>query len=83
MINFTYKVVRSFKHKQHGWIKTGRFVKCRPEFAKNYVIRRELVRCSTEGQESVESLWVDILEEPKKVVEKKVVKKTVKKGLKK
>lgn len=57
---FIYKVIRSIKHKKHGWIKTGRFVKCRPEYAKNHVIRHELVRCPTGKQDSVvETLWID------------------------
>ena len=63
-----YKVVRSFKHKVHGWIKWGRFVCCTPLYAKNHVIRRELIRCSTEKQESVAktALWIDSLPDPRK-----------------
>ena len=57
-----YKVVRLFKHKVHGWIDWRRkFVVCTPEYAKNHVIRRELVRCSAEKQESAiaKALWID------------------------
>ncbi len=56
-----YKVVRTFKHKKHGWIKWGRFVTCTPEYAKNYVIRRELVRGKADKQESAiaKALWID------------------------
>ena len=56
-----YKVVRNFKHKKHGWITWRRFVVCTPEYAKNHVIRRELVRCSAEKQESAiaKALWID------------------------
>jgi hypothetical protein len=70
-----YKVVKMFKHKEHGWLKFGRFVKCRPEFAKNYVIRRELIRCFSDKQDSVDALWIDNVPEPKE--EKKEIKPMV------
>ena len=58
-----YKVVRTFKHKTHGWIKWGRFVTCTPIYAKNYVIRRELIRGKADKQESAikDSLWIDVI----------------------
>jgi len=63
-----YKVVRNFKHKKHGWIMWGRFVCCTPEYAKNQVIRRELVRCSAEKQESAiaKALWIDLIPDLRK-----------------
>ena len=61
-----YRVTRNIKHKEHGWLILGRFVKCRPEYAKNYVIRRELVRVSPLKQASVKALWIDVFDEPKK-----------------
>lgn len=76
MTTAIYKVVRNIKHKKHGWIILGRFVKCRPEFAKNYVIRRELVRCSAEKQASVKALWIDSVPEPVKTQPKKVENKS-------
>ena len=64
-----YKVVRNFKHKVHGWItwRSG-FIVCTPEYAKNYVIRRELVRCSAEKQESAiaKALWIDSIPDLRK-----------------
>ena len=62
-----YKVVRNIKHKTHGWIMWGRFVTCTPKYAKNYVIRHELVRCSTEKQASVlkSALWIDRVPDPR------------------
>jgi len=41
----------------------GRFVTCTPEYAKNHVIRRELVRCSAEKQDSAlkTALWIDVI----------------------
>ena len=65
MTTCIYKVVRNIKHRQHGWIKLGRFVECRPEFAKNYVIRREMVRCSANKQDSIKPLWIDSEPKPK------------------
>ncbi len=61
-----YKTVRNIHLKNHGWVKFGRFVKCRPEFAKNMVIRRELVRCSAEKQASAfkKALWIDVIPDP-------------------
>ena len=43
----------------------GRFVSCTPEYAKNYVIRRELVRCSAGKQESAiaKALWIDVIDD--------------------
>lgn len=65
-----YKVVRLFKHKTHGWIKWGRFVRCRPIFAKNHVIRHELVRCKGKAgkQDSAmkTALWIDSIDDPLK-----------------
>ena len=62
-----YKVVRTFKHKTHSWIKWGRFVCCTPQYAKNHVIRRELIRCKTDRQASVLSsaLWIDSVLDPR------------------
>ena len=58
-----------FKHKTHGWITAKRgFVVCTPEYAKNYVIRRELVRCSADKQESAiaKALWIDSIPDIRK-----------------
>lgn len=71
-----YKVVRSIKLVNHGWIKTGRFVECRPVFAKNHVIRRELIRCfaaSKDSAESVNALWIDTEPNPVQKKEKEMV----------
>ena len=70
MITFVYKVIRNLKHKEHGWLTSGRFVECRPEFAKNYVIRRELARCPSGDNSSVDALWIDDVPDPKRVVKK-------------
>jgi len=66
-----YKVVRNLKFKHLGWIMSGRFVWCRAIFAKNYVIRRELVRCFSKGtakQDAVKvnAIWIDTEPEPGK-----------------
>lgn len=66
MTTCIYKVVRNIKHKQLGWIKLGRFVECRPEFAKNYVIRREMVRVSAENTKSLDVTWIDSKSKPVK-----------------
>lgn len=82
-----YKVTINIKHPVHGWLKLGRFVKCRPEYAKNHVIRRELVRVSSEKLDSLNPLWIDSIEEPKVSDKKPVVSnekpKVVKKQRKK
>ncbi len=71
-----YKVVRILKHKPLGWLMTGRFVYCRILFAKNYVIRRELVRCFSPSAKQdavivqakkVKALWIDSMPDPVKV----------------
>ena len=63
-----YKVVRNIKHKTHGRIKFGTFVRCTPKYAKNYVIRHELIRCPAGKQESVieKALWIDVIDNPLK-----------------
>jgi len=65
-----YKVVRNLKLKHLGWITTGRFVWCRALFAKNYVTRREIVRCfskRTAMQDAVKvnAIWIDSMPKPK------------------
>ncbi len=71
-----YKVVRNLKHKSLGWLITGRFVYCRVLHAKNFVIRRELVRCFTPSAKQdaviaqakkVKALWIDSMPDPAKV----------------
>lgn len=66
-----YKVVRNLKFKHLGWITSGNFVWCRAIFAKNYIIRRELVRCFSKRpakQDAVEvnAIWIDSIPEPDK-----------------
>lgn len=66
-----YKVVRNLKLKHLGRITNKRFVWCRAIFAKNYVIRRELVRCSSKRpakQDAVQlnAIWIDTIDDPLK-----------------
>ncbi len=66
-----YKVVRMFKLKHLGRITNKRFVWCRAIFAKNYVTRRELVRCRSKRsakQDAVQvnAIWIDTMADPLK-----------------
>ena len=66
-----YKVVRMFKLKHHGWITNKKFVWCRAIFAKNYVIRHELVRCRSkrsakQDAAQVNAIWIDTIGDPLK-----------------
>jgi len=66
-----YKVVRNLKLKHFGWITSGKFVWCRAIFAKNYVTRRELVRCfskrtAMQDAVTVNAIWIDSLPDPRK-----------------
>jgi len=79
-----YKVIRNIKHPVHGWLIVGRFVECRPEYAKNHVIRRELVRVSAEKQDSIRDrlIWIDSQPEPEEVAEPESIIPKKKKGRK-
>ena len=66
-----YKVVRNFKLKHLGWMTNKKFVWCRAIFAKNYVIRRELVRCPSnrpakQDAVQVNAIWIDTIDDPLK-----------------
>jgi len=66
-----YKVVRNLKLQHLGRIMSGKFVWCRAIFAKNYVIRHELVRCRSKRPAKqdavlVNAAWIDIMDDPLK-----------------
>ena len=66
-----FKVVRNLKLKHLGWITSGKFVWCRAIFAKNYVTRREIVRCfskrsAMQDAVTVNAIWIDSMPKPKK-----------------
>jgi len=71
-----FKVVRNLKLKHLGWITSGKFVWCRAIFAKNYVIRHELIKCPSKRSAmqdavTVNAIWIDSMPEPKKIKKSK------------
>lgn len=70
---FLYKVLKNTKHRKLGWLMSGRYVKCRPEYARSWVLKGEFFRITQSGQENIKYMWIDDLPEPKKVVEPELV----------